>query len=182
MLIPLGLLLFNPIVHAQSFRTSKTETGKNQLLETFQTDGRSVREVIDLLSEASGLNIVATPEAAEKSVTLTLRNVRVIDAIEIMAKISGLWYREEEATGAIRLMTTEEYQDDLIVFQDDVTRVFTLLHPNALSIAQTIRSLYGPRVVLSLQPFDDDMLVGTRGMLGGGGGGFGNASGGFGNA
>ncbi|MAI35853.1 MAG: hypothetical protein CBE00_14060, partial [Planctomycetaceae bacterium TMED240] len=170
------------MIHAQSSGSSKDSTGKNQLLETFQTDGRSVREVIDLLSEASGLNIVATPEAAEKTVTLTLRNVRVIDAIEIMAKISGLWYREEDATGAIRLMTTEEYQDDLIVFQDDVTRVFTLLHPNAMSIAQTIRSLYGPRVVLSLQPFDDDILVGTRGLglgAGGfGGGGFGN--GGFG--
>ncbi len=180
MMLSLGLSLFNPLIHAQSSGSSKSTTGKDQLLETFQTDGRSVREVIDLLSEASGLNIVATPEAAQKTVTLTLRNVRVIDAIEIMAKISGLWYREEEATGTIRLMTTEEYQDDLIVFQDDVTRVFTLLHPNALSIAQTIRSLYGPRVVLSLQPFDDDMLVGTRGMGlgGGGGGGFGNSNGG----
>ena len=55
---------------------------------------------------------------------------------------------------------------------DSGSCVFTLLHPNALSIAQTIRNLYGPRVVLSLQPFDDDMLVGTRGMgIGVGGGG-----------
>ena len=59
---------------------------KDQLIETFQTDGRSVLEIIDVLSESSGLNIVATPEAAEKKVTLTLRDVRVIDAIEIMAK------------------------------------------------------------------------------------------------
>ena len=153
---------------------------KDQLIETFQTDGRSVLEIIDVLSESSGLNIVATPEAAEKKVTLTLRDVRVIDAIEIMAKISGLWYREEEETGTIRLMTTEQFQEDLIVFREDETRVFTLLHPNALSIAQTIRSLYGPRVILSLQPFDDDLLIGTRGMLGLGGlgGGFGGGVGG----
>ena len=150
-------------------------------------DDLTVREVIESISETSGLNIVATAEAAEAKVTMTLRNVRVIDAIEIMAKITGLWYREEEATETIRLMTTEEYQEDLIVFRNDTTRVFTLLHPNALSIAQTIRSLYGPRVVLSLQPFDDDVLVGTRGILGlgggtavGGSGGFGG--GGFGNA
>ncbi|MEL6897765.1 MAG: hypothetical protein AAFP90_16830, partial [Planctomycetota bacterium] len=127
--------------------------------------------------------IVATQEAAEKRVTMTLRDVRVIDAIEIMAKISGLWYREEESTGAIRLMTTQQYQDDLVVFRDDVTRVFTLLHPNAISIAQTIQSLYGPRVVLGLQPFDDDILIGTTGIIGGGnltGGGVGGFGGGVG--
>lgn len=177
--------IFTNSLYAQT--PSNTDRKKNQQLESIQVDDLTVREVIESISETSGLNIVATAEAAEAKVTMTLRNVRVIDAIEIMAKITGLWYREEEATETIRLMTTEEYQEDLIVFRNDTTRVFTLLHPNALSIAQTIRSLYGPRVVLSLQPFDDDVLVGTRGILGlgggtavGGSGGFGG--GGFGNA
>ena len=111
----IGFLVFNPMASGQKPSSTEVNEMKGQLLETFQTDGRSVREIIDLLSESSGLNIVATPDAAEKNVTLTLRNVRVIDAIEIMAKISGLWYREEESTGTIRLMTTEEYQDDLVV-------------------------------------------------------------------
>lgn len=149
MLTLMGLFVFSPMASGQTSSSAGSSDKKERLLETFQTDGRSVREIIDLLSESSGLNIVATPEAAEKSVTLTLRNVRVIDAIEIMAKISNLWYREEEATGTIRLMTTEQFQEDLVVFRNDATRVFTLLHPNALSIAITIRNLYGPRVVLS---------------------------------
>lgn len=156
--------------------------GKEVLLEVVQLDNRSVREVIDLLSESSGVNIVATEDAGAKRVTMTLRNVRLIDAIEIMAKISGLWYREEESTGTIRLMTTAEYQEDLVVFRDDLTRVFTLLHPNALSIAQTIQSLYGPRVILSLQTFDDDIIVGTNGAFGGIGGGAGGFGGGLGGA
>lgn len=160
-----------------SGETRQAADGKNRILKTLKIDDRSVREVIDLISESSDLNIVATQEAAEKKVTLTLRDVKVIDALEIMAKISGLWYREEENTGTIRLMTTEQYQDDLVVFRDDVTRVFTLLHPNAISIAQTIQSLYGPRVVLSLQPFDDDVLIGTTGILGGTGGTFGGGGG-----
>ncbi|MEM7558251.1 MAG: hypothetical protein AAF394_03945, partial [Planctomycetota bacterium] len=152
-------------------------------LSNVQFDDRSVREIIDLLSTSTGLNIVATQEAAEKSVTMTLRDVRVIDAIEMMAKIAGLWYRVEEKTGIIRLMTAEQYQDDLVVFRNDLTRVFTLLHPNAISIAQTIQSLYGPRVILGLQPFDDDILVGTTGIIGGGGlGGGGLGGGGFGGA
>ncbi|MEM7473735.1 MAG: hypothetical protein AAF483_02005 [Planctomycetota bacterium] len=148
-------------------------------LANVQFDDRSVREIIDLLSSSTGLNIVATQEAAEKKVTMTLRDVSVIDAIEVMAKIGGLWYRVEEQTGIIRLMTAEQYQDDLVVFRNDLTRVFTLLHPNAISIAQTIQSLYGPRVILGLQPFDDDILVGTTGIIGGGGG-FGGVGGQFG--
>ena len=77
-----------------------------------------------------------------------------------------------------------------MIYRDDVTKVFTLLHPNVFSIAQHIQDLYGKRVVLSLPRFYDDqflaqagmqsqMLSQTMQMMGmGAGGGFGGAEGG----
>lgn len=71
-----------------------------------------------------------------------------IEAIETLAKVAGLWYREDEETGVIRIMTTEEYQKDLVVFREDIIKVFTLLHPNATSVATAIQDLFGTRVII----------------------------------
>ncbi len=156
--------------------------GKDFNIERLKLKETTVLDAIELVSEISGLNIVATEEAGKKLVTLSIRNSRAIDAIETLAKVAGLWYREDERTGTIHLMTTAEYAQDLVVFRDDMTKVFTLLHPNALSIAVAIQNLYGERVVLSLQTFDDDTLIGGGSGFGGGlgGGGFGGGLGGVG--
>lgn len=61
-----------------------------------------ISDVIRVLSEASGLNIVATNEAAQKRVTLYLHEVSAHQAMEIVSKISGLWYRYDEAAAVYR--------------------------------------------------------------------------------
>ncbi len=160
---------------ADSPQAQRLARGKEHRIRRLELRQTSVTDAARLLSELSGLNIVATEEAGKKHVTLYLQDVRTIDALETLAKVAGLWYREDEQTGTIRLMTTEEYQKDLIIHREDQTRVFTLLHPNAVSVAMAIQDLYGPRVVLSLRTLnDDDLLTGFGGGLGGFGG-FGGA-------
>ena len=115
-----------------------------------------------LLAEISGWNIVATNAAAEKTVTIYLKNVSTSNAIRSIASVAGVWYRIDEQTGVVRFLTTEEYQNDLVVLNEDKTRVFTLLHPNALSVATAIRDLYGNRVILSFNVINDDRLLGSN--------------------
>jgi general secretion pathway protein D len=110
----------------------------------------TVVDALRLLSEISGLNIVPTAEAGQKRITLYLRNVTPRAAVDTLCKVGGLWHREDRETGVIRVMTTEEYQKDLVIFRDDNVEVFTLLHPNTLVVARSIADLFGPRVVLSL--------------------------------
>lgn len=168
LLVEFILLLSVSLGQEPARRPPSNLDGKEHVLRQFELKQSTVYDGARLIAELSGLNVVATEEAGSKEVTLYLRNIRAIDAIETMAQVANLWYREDSRTGTIRILTTEEYQDDLVVRSDDITRVFTLLHPNAVSIAQTIQSLYGPRVILSLQTFDDDILVGTGRLLGGG--------------
>ena len=168
------------------------DKSKTTVVSRLELNESTVAEAARLVSEIAQVNIVATEEAGLKKVSLFLRDVKAIDAVETVCKVAGLWYREEADVGLIRIMTTEEYGKDLVIYRDDVTKVFAVLHPNVFSIAQHIQDLYGERVVLSLPRFYDDqflaqagmqsqMLSQTMQMMGmgsGGGGGFGG--GGFG--
>jgi len=106
--------------------------------------------VIRTLSELSQSNIIATPEAAKKNVTIHLKNVSVLDAIKSISRISDLWYRYDDDTDTYRLMTREEYGKDLIVRESDNIEIFRLLNANVQIIAQAIEDIYGQRVILSL--------------------------------
>ncbi|MEC9094725.1 MAG: hypothetical protein VX438_18595 [Planctomycetota bacterium] len=191
------------VVKAVSSSNQEFEAAKQEILRQIDFKDATISDASRMISELSNLNVVATHEAGEKGITLFMKNVRAIDAVETTARVAGLWFREDPNTQTIRIMTTEEYQDDIIIRRDDVTRVFTLLHPNAVSVATSIRNLYGNRVRLSITSFDDDMLLqqgammssglafggmmgggmmgGGMGMMGGMGGRFGGNTSGFGN-
>ncbi|NUN50802.1 MAG: type II secretion system protein GspD [Candidatus Brocadiae bacterium] len=110
----------------------------------------SVGDGARLLTDVSGYNVVATQDAAKSRVSFLLRDVSLKTSVETLCGLASLWYRDDPASRVLRIMTAQEYQRDLVVVRDAKTRVFTLLHPNAVVIATQIRDLYGPRVVLSL--------------------------------
>jgi general secretion pathway protein D len=109
-----------------------------------------VVDVLRLLSEVAPLNVVASEAAGQKKVSLYLQNVSPRVALETLCKTSGLWFREDPGSRTIRVLTTEEYQKDLVVFREDKIKVFTLLHPNAVATATAVEDLFGDRVILSL--------------------------------
>ncbi|MHC4946307.1 MAG: hypothetical protein ACYTG7_25110, partial [Planctomycetota bacterium] len=107
-------------------------------------------EAVRLLSEESGVNIVATQDAMAQYISLFVQNISVEGVIESLCKTHGMWFRKDEVSEVLRIMTLEEYQKDLVVFREEKTKVFTLLHPNAVDVGVAIRDVYGERVVLSL--------------------------------
>lgn len=136
-------------------------------IEKLELKEARVVDALRLISEYLGVNVVVTEEASKKTITLFLRNTDLLTAVDTIAKIANMWYREDREKGIIRMMTTEEYQRDLVVYRDDETRVFTLLHPNALATAIQIRDLHGDRVVLSLGE-DLSLSTGAGGISGAG--------------
>jgi len=106
-------------------------------------------EAMRLLSQASGLKIVPSAEASKASVSLFLQNVTPLTAVASVSEANGLIYRRDPDTGIVRIFTTKENQRDLSAFREEKTQVFTLLYPNAASVAGAIRDLFGARVLLS---------------------------------
>jgi type II secretory pathway component GspD/PulD (secretin) len=107
-------------------------------------------DVIRVLAEQTGTNIIASKEANNKNVTIYLKNVNIKEAIEAICRINGLWYRQDGENGAYRILTIQEYQKDLTFYKNDTVRVFRLLNPNVRIVAQSIEDLFGDRVELSL--------------------------------
>ena len=124
----------------------KPTTGENAIISKLEFKQANMMDVARALADMSGLNIVTTEAAAKKNVTVFLQNITVKNALDIISKNSGLWYRYDKTAKNYRVMTTEEYQSDLVIYRDDVTKVFDILHPNPLVIANAIKDLYGFRV------------------------------------
>ncbi|MEI8572244.1 type II secretion system protein GspD [Methylomonas sp. WH-1] len=157
---------FTVLAAAKSFEIQELEFKNSQ-----------VSDIIRVLSEDANVNIVATPEAGKKNVTIFLKKVSLEDAIRTICRISDLWYRQDNGdAGTFRLMTKEEYSKDLVMGQDDNVRVFQLRNPNVMAVAMAIESLYGNRVRVSYG--NAMMLSGMGGMNGRGGN---NRGSGFGN-
>lgn len=108
-------------------------------------------EALRLFSEQTGLNVVPSEEANQKSVSLYVRKVTPTVALEAMCKAHGLWTRRDAESDIIHVYTSDEYRRDLATFRDEQTEVFTLLYPNPVDVARTIQNVYGNRVLLTLE-------------------------------
>lgn len=138
----------------------KPRAKEDILIGKLEFNQASIMDVSRALADISGLNFVATEEAAKKRVTVFLQNISVKNALEAITKNSGLWYRRDKISGTYRIMSTEEYQRDLVVYREDITRVFNLLHPNPVIVARAVSDLYGDRVILSYGSDYDDFNTG----------------------
>lgn len=118
------------------------------LISELEFKDAKLMDVIRLISELSGDNIVATPEAAQKNVSVYLRGVSTKHALETICRINDLWFRKDNAN-TYRVMTSDEYSKDLVIHRDDITRVFVVRAPNVEAIGEAIENLYGQRVELT---------------------------------
>jgi len=156
---------------------SKTKSNEDAMISRLEFNQANILDVARALADISNLNFVATEQASKKNVTVFLQNISVKDALEAVTKNTGLWYRKDKDSGTFRIMTTEEYQRDLVVYREDITRVFDLLHPNPVNVATAVRDLYGERVILSYGADYDDFFTGEFNSGGGIGGGAGGGAG-----
>lgn len=149
---------------------SVPENAKKKI-ESLEFKDAKVLDAVRILSELSGVTILATREAGKEEVSIFLRNASIHDAIDGVARVSGLWYRYNKNTKAYLLMTAKQYRDDLVVYREDFTRIFTMRHQNVVNTAIIIENLFGTdRVVLNLDSegdnirdsFDEDLLGSTN--------------------
>lgn len=116
----------------------------------------NIRDAARILATLSGANIAVTREASDASVDLLLQNIELKHAVEMLSRVSGLWYRYSKGNNSYLIMTEKQYQEDIVIYRDDIIRSFTLKHQNVTATALTIQSLFGDRVTLKLQEDLDD--------------------------
>ena len=134
---------------ACSSARAAAETAPVAMIENVDFRALPLIDATRMLSQQTGLNIVSSTDAGKIPVSLFLHNVTAKSAIEELCKAHNLWFRQDEKSGIVRIVTMPEFERDLVSFREEKTEVFTLLYPNAVSIALAIRDLYGDRVQLS---------------------------------
>jgi general secretion pathway protein D len=144
--LAVGLALWTGYAEAAERAASVGPTDKLELVEFRDV---ALGDALRLLSRQSGLQVVPSAEAAKVNVSLYLRDVEPLAALESLCNAHGLWFRQHPETGITLVRTIREYERDLETFRDERTQVFTLLYPNALDVAVAIRDLFGERVELS---------------------------------
>ena len=125
-------------------------------IEFVEFKDAEIKDAARILSSMTGANIAVTKEASTEKVSLLLQQTELKHAIDMLSRVAGLWYRYNKAGNSYIIMTEQQYQDDIVVYRDDVIRTFTLRHQNVSTTAVTIQSLFGDRVKLSLQKGNDD--------------------------
>lgn len=128
-------------------------------LEKIEFDGMPLADAMKLFSTETGLNVICSSEAGKTEVSVYLRDVRPIAALEAIVKANGLFYRLDEPSGIFRISTAEEYEKDLTSFREEQTRVFTLLYPNPVAVAQVLGQIFGNRVDLNMADADEEDLA-----------------------
>lgn len=106
-------------------------------------------ELARLISQVGNVNVIVTSAVADKKVSLYVRDADIDGLVKNLSRVASVWYRYDAPTRTYLLMSADEYQRDVAITRDDVTRVYTLRNYNVVSAANVLRGLYGRRVRLS---------------------------------
>ncbi|MDR1461725.1 MAG: hypothetical protein LBI68_01095, partial [Azoarcus sp.] len=146
-------------------------------------------EAAQFISQVGKTSIVVTASVANKKVSLYLRDIDVEGMVRSLSRAAGVWYRYDSNARIYILMDAKEYQQDIAITRDEITRSYVVRHHNVVSIANAVAALYGDRVSL-VEPVEEmppvDMGGTSRSQGGGmssgygGNGGYGS-NGGYGN-
>jgi len=136
-------LVFSLLLFASTVVYAEDKIAEIEFVDSPLTD------VIRTLSELTDSNVIATSAASEAKVTIHLKKVSIESAIKSISRINDLWYRYDDDTDTYRIMTREEYSNDLVVNESEHIEVFTLKNANVVIVAQAINDLFDGRVKLT---------------------------------
>ncbi len=117
------------------------------VIEVFQHDKTPLSNILRTISEMTGQNVVATPEIQDLPISLYLKNITPILALEVICKTYNLWFSEQD--NIIRVMKVEEYGRELTLRRDEQTRVYNLKYASCITVGEAISNVFGSRVILT---------------------------------
>ncbi len=129
------------ITQMTSPQTTSIGTGAtNSLLDVLDLKGMDVLDVLKLISQKSGLNIVASQNVKGR-VTIYLKNIDVMDALRIIVEAYGWSYAQDG--DIIKIITDKEFEDKYgyKFGQKSSTRVKPLLFAKAADITTVLNQI-----------------------------------------
>lgn len=153
-LLSIAIISASPLLEA----AGKRKSDKIALLEFRDI---SVGDALRILSDQSGLNVIASEQASKIKMTMYLHDIAPMDVLEAMAKTYNLWYQKDRRSGVVRVYTVQEFRLGRVDYKNEKNKIYTFKHErNALDFAYIIQDLYGyERVRLNYGANEQDILM-----------------------
>jgi len=143
----------------------------SQMLVSMEFQDANLKDVLKTFSQQSGINVIASQEIGDRTITLYLEDVTVMDALDQILAASGLTY-ERPADSQIYIVKEQPPAEEPKIVTE--SRVYRLRFARVSSsrLARAVEALG------SQTPFEAKQLATTLGTIGTGGGGGGGVGGG----
>ena len=115
-------------------------------IESFSLENAKLTDAVHLISMASGLPVVCTPEAAQKEVTLFVSNLPFEAALQAMCRAHGLWMNHSPE-GVVIISTLEQHLSSQAVFSGDFMESVIVKYPSVYDVGDTLKGLFRDRIV-----------------------------------
>jgi type IV pilus assembly protein PilQ len=122
-------------------RAEKVEIKKNQELFSFEFRDAEIKDVLRAVGQAMNLNLIIS-DAVSGTVTLSLKDVDIWDALEAILKSKGLTYVREE--NIVRVLAVADARDE-----DMETRVFSLGYASGKDVLAVVDKVKSERAKIS---------------------------------
>ena len=125
-------------------------------VKTLNVREMNVGELAAFLSYSGSLRVVASQEAARKTVSIFLQEIEARDALEAICRSAGLVYRPggSNSGGVAFILTQQEFSASRGLYNDEVVESIQLRHATASDVGETLRNLFADRLVW-IAPSDD---------------------------
>lgn len=129
------IVLAAPLTARGADKTAKADTAAKadkDVLVTLQATNMPVGDVLKMLADRSGLNIVTSPEVSAHAITIRLANTPFEEALNLVVRAAGLGYERVGSTILVADLTSLANRTGL------VTRVYDLQHADPENVARAL--------------------------------------------
>jgi hypothetical protein len=122
------------------------------MIKRLDLKGMPLFKALRVLSARTGVNVVCKDDSdiKFKKVSLVLRDIPVMAALEVICKKYDLWYKVDEGDNYVYLMDAKDFGDQAPVDYVVRSRVFNLKYASAPQVADSIACVMGNRVEYTL--------------------------------
>ena len=150
-LIALILTFLTSAVIAQTSGTSPVDNSER--INSLMLNDCNVGELARIMTEMTDLSVVASQKASGVEVTVYLKEIPCMTALQSICRSYGLLYKELGG-GIIQIITKEEFSDNSGMFNYGFVETIPVLYPPVEEMCEAVRNVYADRVVW-LKPEDN---------------------------
>jgi len=103
-----------------------------------------LKTVMQTLAKVSSINIILDPDVENKNISINLKKIQFLDALDVISNITNCAYKILNPTTLIIYPNTEDKRE---YYQDEYAKIFFISHADVEDLARILRTSIGIKYV-----------------------------------